>query len=151
MFLIDVPPIKSLRAADEAPLLIKMTNGDELVADIFLLPYDDDLGEEVDMVILRRPLQMLATYSQSGKITTMFKKWLLFAELDTVPVRAEDITTIVRVTPEIAIDYRTRAVRIYDDIDPRTEEELAAAAKTAEDDAMAALLNSLDVDETKLN
>jgi hypothetical protein len=149
---LDLPEIQYLTPLHDEPVLVKLSSGDELVTWMYTLAEGNI--DNTDIVVFYRPIQMMVQYSTSGKITTFFKKWLLFAADDKVALWTHDILTVVRLKQQVAHDYQVQAERLYteDEIpDPRSEEELAEAAEKSRKDAYDALLQSIPIDEKKLN
>jgi hypothetical protein len=147
--ILDPPSISVLAAASTEPLLVKLTTGDELVARIYHDP-EDELAT-ADVIFLHRPMQMMVQYAASGVISTYFKKWLLFASEEIIPVYFHDVLTITRIKDDVLRDYDERTARLYEVADPRNDDDREDAAEKAKAAAINALLQNLPVDDSKVN
>jgi hypothetical protein len=147
--ILNPPSISVLQPASTDPLLVKLTTGEELVARV----YHDPDGEmmDSDLLMLHRPMQMMVQYSQSGIISTYFKKWLLFAAGETIPVWMHDVLTVTPIKDDVLKDYDERVHRLYELADPRTDEERDEAIEKAKETAYGTLLKNLPVDDSKVN
>lgn len=147
----DIPPSGHLNAVGDEPLMIKLTTGDELMARIYI-PAGFSF-DETPVLFLHRPIQLMVQYGSDGHISTWFKKWLILSADDRVPIYRTDVLTIVKARAEVVRDYAERAARVYETTpeEPATDEERDELERKAKEALYENLLQSIPVDEKKLN